>query len=153
MKTARKPAEFISEFKALDKTEGFETHTLMLMEPFTVYSGYLDAVITVPDGFTFDGESIPLCLQWLAPPFGDSKRGACVHDWLYRNAGYIDERGFFRPVQRKQADAVYRELIEAKGLPRWRANIRWAALRVVGGFAWRENLQTEDKSLPPSQTS
>jgi len=147
------PAEFLSDFKALDVTEGFDTHTLMLLEPFMVYSGVLNAVITVPEKFTFDGESIPLFLQWLAPPFGDSKRGACVHDWLYRNAGYSDERGFFRPVQRKQADAVYRELIEAKGLPRWRANIRWAALRVVGGFAWRENRQTEDKSLPPSQTS
>jgi len=147
------PAEFLSDFKALDVTEGFDTHTLMLLEPFMVYSGVLNAVIKVPAGFVFDGESIPLFLQWLAPPFGDSKRGACVHDWLYRNAGYYGEQGVFRRVTRSQADDVYRELIEAKGLPRWRANIRWAALRVVGGMAWRENRKTRDKSVPPSQTS
>lgn len=150
--TAKK-AEFITEFSALDVTEGYETHTLRLLEPLEVYSGVLDAKIKVPAGFKFDGESIPLWLQWLAPPFGDSKRGACVHDWLYRNAGYIDEQGGFRSVSRSQADEVYRELIEAKGLPRWRANIRWAALRVVGGFAWRENRKTRDKTQPPSPTS
>lgn len=147
------PAEFITNFQALDVTEGFETHTLRLLEPLVVYSGVLDARITVPAGFIFDGESIPLWLQWLAPPFGDSKRGACVHDWLYRNAGYYDESGVFQKVLRSQADAVYRELIEAKGLPRWRANIRWAVLRVVGGLAWRDNRKTRDKTLPPSQTS
>ncbi len=139
-----KSAEFITEFKALDVTEGFDTHTLMLLEPFTVYSGVLDAVITVPKDFIFDGESIPFWLQWLAPPFGDSKRGACVHDWLYRNAGYLDEHGTLCPVRRSQADAVYRELIEAKGLPRWRANIRWAALRLAGGFAWNANRKNRD---------
>lgn len=134
-----KKAEFITEFKALDVTEGFDTHTLQLVEPLEVYSGYLDAIIRAPKGFTFDGESIPLWLQWLSPPFGDSKRGACIHDYLYRNAGYIDADGRLHPVSRSQADAVYRELIEAKGLPRWRANIRWATLRLVGGFAWQAN--------------
>lgn len=148
-----KSAEFITDFKALDVTEGFQTHTLMLLEPFVVYSGCLDAVIAVPKGFTFDGESIPLWLQWLAPPFGDSKRGACVHDWLYRNAGFIDADNVLHPVLRKQADEVYRELIEAKGLPKWRATIRWAALRLVGGFAWSANRKTQDKSLPTSQTT
>lgn len=139
-----KSAAFITEFQALDVTEGFQTHTLRLLSPLVVYSGILDATIEVPAGFTFDGESIPLCLQWLAPPFGDSKRGACVHDWLYRNAGYLDEHGTLCPVRRSQADAVYRELIEAKGLPRWRANIRWAALRLVGGFAWNANRKNRD---------
>lgn len=147
-----KEAKFLTEFRALDVTEGFQTHTLQLLEPLVVYSGILDAVITVPSGFTFDGESIPLCLQWLAPPFGDSKRGACVHDWLYRKAGYQDEHGVLRTVRRSQADAVYRELIEAKGLPGWRANIRWAVLRLVGGLAWNANRKNQDKSFPPSQT-
>lgn len=141
----KNPAEFITDFKALDVTEGRQTNTLMLLEPFVVYSGHLDAVISVPKGFTFDGESIPLALQWLAPPFGDSKRGACVHDWLYRNAGYLNNDGALHPVTRSQADAVYRELIEAKGLPRWRANIRWAALRLVGGFAWNSNRKAKNK--------
>lgn len=143
-----RPASFLSEFKALDVTEGFDVHTLELETPFSVYSGVLDAIITVPSGFVFDGESIPLAFQWISPPFGDSKRGACVHDYLYRNAGYYDADGGYHPVSRAQADAVYHELIEAKGLPAWRAGVRWAVLRAVGWKAWNDNRKTRDKSLP-----
>ena len=130
---------FLSEFKALDVTEGKDTHTLMLTEKFQIYSAVLDAVITVPPGFTFDGESIPRFLQPLVPPFGQSKRGACVHDYLYRFAGYHDDYGFIVPVTRSQADHVYRELILAKGLPTWRGHMRWAVLRLVGWTAWDSN--------------
>ena len=130
---------FITEFKVLDVTEGRETSTLELLEPFKVFSAYLDSFITVPAGFRFDGESIPAALQWLAPPFGQSKRGACVHDYLYRNHGFPHAAGYFVPVSRAQADAVYCELIKAKGLPKWRANMRWGVLRLVGWAAWNSN--------------
>jgi len=58
-----RPAEFLTEFQALDITEGRATHTLRLVAPLTVYSGVLDAVVTVPQGFEFDGESIPAFLR------------------------------------------------------------------------------------------
>lgn len=131
----KEPA-FLSEFRVLDVTEGRETSTLELLEPFQVYSAVLDAIITVPAGFRFDGESIPVALQWLVPPFGQSKRGACVHDYLYRTRGFHTVAGEVVPVSRAEADAVYRELIAAKGLPRWRASMRWAVLRLVGWAAW-----------------
>lgn len=143
-------AQFLSDFKALDVTEGFDTHMLELEVPFSVYSGYLDTIITVPSGFVFDGESIPLFLQWLSPPFGDSKRGACVHDYLYRHAGYYDNYGAFHPVSRFQADNVYHELILANGLPAWRANIRYYTLRVAGWKAWNDNRALLNKTLPPN---
>lgn len=143
-------AAFLSDFKALDVTEGFEVHTLELETPFSVYSGVLDSIITVPSGFIFDGESIPLIFQWISPPFGDSKRGACIHDYLYRNAGFYDTDGGFHPVTRSQADSVYHELIEAKGLPRWRASVRWGVLRLLGWKAWSDNRKTADKSSPTS---
>lgn len=131
----KEPA-FLSDFRVLDVTEGRETSTLELLQPFQVYSAYLDAIITVPQGFRFDGESIPAALQWLVPPFGQSKRGACVHDYLYRTHGYETISGEIVPVTRAEADAVYRELITAKGLPKWRATMRWAVLRLVGWAAW-----------------
>jgi hypothetical protein len=138
------PAEFITDFKALDVSEGQQTHMLQLIEPLTVYSGVLDKIITVPKGFTFDGESIPVWLHGLVPPFGQSKRGACVHDYLYRFHGFEDHAGQFHPVTRAQADAVYKELVQAKGLPSWRANVRWGVLRLVGWVAW----STGGKSAP-----
>lgn len=131
----KEPA-FLSDFRVLDVTEGRETSTLQLLEPFQVYSAYLDAIITVPAGFRFDGESIPVALQWLVPPFGQSKRGACVHDYLYRTRGFHTLTGEVVPVTRAEADAVYRELITAKGLPKWRATMRWGVLRLVGWAAW-----------------
>ena len=130
-------ASFITEFKALDVAEGTETAKLELIEPFTVYSATLDAIITAPKGFTFDGESIPAWLHGLVPPFGQSKRGACIHDYLYANHGYRTFGGEFHAVTRAQADAVYKELVLSKGLPGWRANIRWGVLRLVGWAAWR----------------
>jgi hypothetical protein len=130
---------FLSEFRALDVTEGKDTHTLMLTEKFQVYSATLNAVITVPPGFTFDGESIPRWLQPLVPPFGQSKRGACVHDYLYRYGGYHSVTGSVIGVSRAAADAVYCELIKAKGMPRWRATMRWSVLRLVGWHAWNTN--------------
>lgn len=137
-------AEFITDFKALDVSEGQQTHMLQLIEPLVVYSGVLDKIITVPKRFTFDGESIPDFLHGIVPPFGQSKRGACVHDYLYRFHGYKDTEGKFHSVNRTQADAVYKELVLAKGLPSWRANIRWGVLRLVGWVAW----STGGKSAP-----
>ena len=132
-------AEFLNDMRALDVTEGRETQRLELLDDLCVYSGYLNAQITVPRGFTFDGESIPAALQWLVPPFGQSKRGACVHDYLYRFAGYHLPGGRLIHVSRTDADRVYRELVLAKGLPAWRATLRYRVLRLVGGAAWKAN--------------
>jgi hypothetical protein len=141
-------AEFLSEYEALDVSEGRETRTFRLLSPLVVYSAVLEAELCVPAGFTFDGESIPPLLHWLVPPFGQSKRGACVHDYLYRHAGYFSA-GVLNPVTRAQADAVYRELVALKGLPRWRATVRWATLRLVGWWAWTH----QAASPPPNPAS
>ena len=130
---------FLNEFVVLDVTEGRAVSTLRLAAPFSVYSESLDAIITVPEGFEFDGESIPLWLQWLVKPFGLSKRGACVHDYLYRFRGYDTADGIRIPVTRAEADHAYRELVEAKGLPKWRGHLRWVVLRLVGWAAWNSN--------------
>lgn len=143
-------AEFLTDLKVLDVTEGKETCTLRLMSNFRVYSGVLDAIIDVPAGFECDSESIPLYLHWISPPFGYSKRAAIVHDYLYRNRGYVDANFKLHPVTRKQADAVYHELCSAKGLPVWRSNIRWAVLRLVGWKAWNDDSRLISKPQPPT---
>lgn len=139
-------SSFITDLRVEDITEGTDTQTLRLLAPFTVYSQTLDAIITVPEGFVFDGESIPTWLQGFVKPFGQSKRGACVHDYLYRNGGYFTNDGKLKPVSRKEADKVYFELVRAKGLPSWRANIRWGVLRLVGWAAWNANAKERKPS-------
>jgi len=142
-----KEAAFITELKVLDITEGSDTSTLQLLEPFQVYSAVLENIITVPSGFIFDGESIPGWLHGIAPPFGLSKRGAAVHDYLYRYAGFHDITGRIIPVSRKDADRVYLELVQAKGLPAWRSNLRYCVLRLVGWSAWNTNRKNEPRVI------
>ena len=134
-----KQAEFLTDFRVLDITEDYEVQKLRLIEPFRVYSAVLDDQVQVSEGFEFDGESIPLILQGWVKPFGQSRRGAAVHDWLYRQGGYYRADSSFVPVTRKQADEVYRELILAKGLAPWRATLRYHILRLVGWSAWNQN--------------
>lgn len=145
-----KPASFLTELRIEDIAEGMQTHLYRLEEDFRVYSGVLDAVIDVPAGFVCDGESIPAILQPIAPTFGLSKRAAICHDFLYRNRGYYDADNGFHPVTRQQADAVYHELCEAKGLPAWRTNVRWAVLRLVGRKAWNDDARQLEKPQPPT---
>lgn len=139
-----KKAEFLTDFLPLDVTEGRETQRLRLLEPFRVYSAVLDDQIEVAAGFEFDGESIPVWAQTFAPPFGQSRRGAAVHDWLYRHGGYYRATGQFVRVTRKQADAVYKELVLAKGLSSWRANMRYGVLRLLGWAAWNQNQENRE---------
>ncbi len=137
--SSERPAEFLSDPEFVDITEGRQTQRYRLRGSLSVYSAVLDRIITVPDGFEFDGESIPAILQWLVKRFGYSKRGAAVHDYLYRLGGYRLPNGTLQSVTRRQADDVYAELLKIKGLPAWRANARWLALRIAGRAAWNAN--------------
>ena len=139
---------FLSDFRVWEEAEGAEVHAYELAEPFIIRSTVLNnAVVTVPKGFKFDGESIPAWLAWLVKPMGESRRGACVHDYLYSNRGYYTAYGTFIPVDRKTADAVYRELVIAKGLPKWRAAVRWGVLRLVGWKAWNDDALAKPDDL------
>lgn len=138
-------AEFLTDFIVLDITEGREVQRLKLLEPFMVYSAVLQDQVHVSEGFEFDGESIPVWLQTLVPPFGQSRRGAAIHDWLYQHGGYYRATGQFVSVTRKQADEVYKELVLAKGLPKWRATLRFSVLRAVGWLHWNKSQEKHHK--------
>lgn len=134
---------FLTELRVLDITEGTETRRYELVQKFAVISAVVGGIITVPEGFQYDGESIPDCLHGLVPPFGQSRRAACVHDYLYQHGGYQHEDGSWTEVTRKTADEVYLELALLKGLPPWRALMRYRVLRLVGWKAWNEHRARE----------
>ena len=133
--TIRRPAEFLTDPRFFDISENYETQKLELADDLRLYSAVLCAIICVLAGFKFE-ESIPRPLLGMAPPMGITKRGACVHDYLYRNHGYYDELGFFVTVTRSQADAVYLECMLIKGYNPILARLRWAAVRAGGWRAW-----------------
>ena len=82
-------------------------------------------VIEVPKGFVSDGASVP---RWawslVEDPFGGCLEAAIVHDWLYRN----------RLKPRAECDLILLEGMVALGVPLWRRQAIYWAVRVGGGF-------------------
>ena len=87
-------------------------------------------ILTVPEGFESDGASVPRILWSTISPRVDpvTLRGAVAHDYLYRRhpAGW----------SRREADALFREIIQADGLGRIRAWKAWFGVRLFGRKAW-----------------
>ena len=136
-----RPAEFLTDPRFFDISEGRETQRLELESDLFAYSAVLGSELVVRAPFIFE-ESIPRPLIGMAPAMGVTKRGACIHDALYRFGGYYEpEAGHpdtFIPVTRSQADAVYREMMVAKGYSPFLARIRWLAVRLGGFTTWNQ---------------
>ncbi|WP_416558309.1 DUF1353 domain-containing protein [Phaeobacter sp. JH18-13] len=65
-------------------------------------------VINVPDGFTFDGASVPLLLRLFAPmAHPDYIQAAALHDWMLEH----------EDCSRWHSDRVFREALEVLGMP------------------------------------
>lgn len=84
-----------------------------------------DGVLSVAPGYLWDGSSGPT-VDGPADPVP-----SLVHDVLYeamraRKLG-IDVR--------QRVDRLYADMLMTRGMPRWRAMMRYYALRVFGGFA------------------
>lgn len=129
--TSQLEASFLTNPRFEDISEGGVTQKLRLLDELQVFSATLNAFIHIPPGFEFE-ESIPNFLFSLERPRGESKRAACIHDWLYRHGSYTNAGGTF-PVTRRQADNAYHEFLCAKGVAPVRSYLRWLAVR-LGGF-------------------
>ena len=88
-----------------------------LHEPL-VYQGATDR-FQVPAGFRTDFASVPRALTWLLPASGDYTRAAILHDYLVREA----------PVDRADADAVFRRAMRELGVSVARRWMMWTAAR------------------------
>ena len=91
--------------------------------------------IVVRKGFVFDGASIP---RFLWRIFGHPMEvprvaAALAHDWLY--ASHI--------VDRKTADAIYREICRMLCIIWLRRSVEYRTLRLVGGGAWYSHGQSD----------
>lgn len=84
-------------------------------------------IICVPKGFISDLNSMPRFLWWASTP-SDYPEAGVVHDWLYHTQ-----------APRDVADQVYLELLLALGMGRPRAHLRYRALRLFGGSAYRQH--------------
>ena len=104
---------------------------------------YRDGVhaISVPDGFRFDLASIPRIFWWLIAPFELSVAAPLLHDFLYEHNG-APPPGAVEPPRtysRREADHLFRHVMEVEGVPGWRRTLAFVAVRAFGWLGWRQS--------------
>ena len=93
-----------------------------LLAPLVYQSDAAGQTFTVPAGFETDFASVPR-IPIIFELTGDtSQEAAALHDWLYSTC----------PVSRAMADTVLREASVSTNVPRWRAWLMWAGVRLGG---------------------
>jgi len=85
--------------------------------------------LTVPAGFRYDMASIPTWLLWLFDPRGRHQRAAMYHDCGYKH----------QLCTRFEADALFRAIMAADGVPKWRLLAMYWAVRMFGERSWKSN--------------
>lgn len=101
--------------------------------------------LVVPKGFVTDLASIPRVFWSEIAPFQLSIAGPLVHDWLYEHGGQIATRVQGQRIRvdqthtfsRAQADAFLRDIAEQHGVPAWRCNAAYYAVRWFGASNWQ----------------
>jgi hypothetical protein len=98
-------------------------------------------VITVPKGFLFDLSSVPRFLWWLIAPFELSVVAPLIHDFLYRYGGKPPAGSIEPPHEytRAEVDRVFSHIMKAEKVAPWRRVFGYAAVRIFGFWAWRED--------------
>lgn len=96
-----------------------------LGEPFNVK--YFDFVLTVPEGFVSDLESVPrLPLVYVAFK-NRAPKSAILHDWLYGT----------RIMSRQGADAAFLCAMEREGVSWWVRRAMYAGVRIGGASRFK----------------
>lgn len=94
----------------------------ILDRPLDYASDILGRTVVVPVGFSSDGASVPRFMWAIYPPFGAYLEAAIVHDWFCVS----------HEVDYVTAAKVFREAMEACGVPKWRRNKMYFAVRWFG---------------------
>lgn len=110
-----------------------------LLEP-VVYRGNRQ-IFTVPIGFVTDFATVPQAFTWLIPRYGKYTKAAILHDYLCRE----------KPVDRADADGIFRRVMRELGVSFLRRWMMWAAVRfgsALKGISSLELIQWLSIALP-----
>jgi hypothetical protein len=109
-----------------------------VVSPFRFYSSRLACVVTVEEGFQYDGDSLlramPLSYAWLK---GRAPISACGHDWLYRYGKVGDVA-----ITRHTADLVMLDLMVAEGVAWRHRHAIYYGVRIGGRRSWNGHRAT-----------
>lgn len=122
----------------------FSRPTWAVAERFEYAVGSLDnpsMIITVPEGFEFDGASVPMLFWFLFPmAHPDYIQAAALHDYIYQNGGvcldHSKSKQYLAVLSRRDADNIFYEALGVLGMAlHWRWSF-WLAVRVGGALWW-----------------
>ena len=101
----------------------------------------------IPQGFVFDGASIPKFLHTWLSPTGVLLMGGLVHDYAYKYATLLKsgKKKTMGTIDQKKADEIFRDInIEQNGFHFLNYLAYWA-LRIGGFVAWNKHRKTNSK--------
>jgi hypothetical protein len=102
-----------------------------------LYDSTIAGMLVAPAGFVTDLASVPRMPFAYLLAGGIGHAAAVIHDWLY----------CCHRVPRSTADAVFYEALRVLGVPRWRAWLMWAGVRIGGAHPWRASGQRQPQHV------
>ena len=132
---AHRPAEQALHAMRIAPSYDFQDGNAALQDDivFPIFDGR-DTVV-VPAGFVTDYASIPRTLRRLL--HGNHNRPAILHDYLY-----------WRQCDQSLADQIFRDELEAMGIPALKRKAMYVAVRLFGSRAHAGNRRERDAHLP-----
>lgn len=111
------------QFLSKLRTEDIDDDRALLTDALFVLVD--EEVIEIPKGTVTDFASVPRIPLAYMLAGGTARRAAVLHDFLYS-----------KQRDREWADKVFRAAMEADGVPWWRRNLMYAAVRTFGGWPY-----------------
>ncbi|HWT40132.1 MAG TPA: DUF1353 domain-containing protein [Dongiaceae bacterium] len=122
------PAEIsygITESKVL----GYDVWRIMNTFRFYPHIEDKSTYVEIPEGFLSDGATVPRPFWWLLPAWGSYGQAAITHDYLCET-GRMVISGVPTTLQtRAEADKIFKEAMLALGVPTWKKNVMYLAVR------------------------
>jgi len=134
--------EFIGRYHISNEFDG--TPDLWRIDKDFSYITAAGYEITVKEGATTDGASIPKILKFMFAQLSNPKISvpAAIHDQLYATHG----GGTFT---QKQSDMIFKEALLVAGVIPYKAKLMYRGLRLFGFIAWnnKDNITEQSKYL------
>lgn len=103
-----------------------------------IWTGTQGDTFTVPVGFVTDLTTVPRFLHWLVLPYGAYTRAAVLHDWLLEQLAVWHTTDTPEapppPANSRDADGIFRRVMQDLGVPWAKRWVMWAAVRVAALF-------------------
>ena len=130
----------IKWFEKLPKSKEFPRHSRVLEDlEIQLSDGY---ILKIPEGYIWDGASVPSWLHWLFPPIDEGVVGDLIHDRLWEDTrGQFEHFDYSIYKARKFADDERKKWRKAHAPKKWFFNwISHVVIRLIGGFYYSKQL-------------